>query len=246
MHSPSPGARAFIPLVLAGVALIGLAPASPVAAAGPKTEAQQIIKIAKHQVGDPWRYGAAGPSAFDCSGLVIYAFRAAGDRAAVANGRLRSARALYNWYKARGLAGRTNPKPGDLVVWGGGSHIGIYIGNGKAISTLTNGVRIHGVHAVTASFTAYLHTGMSRAKVSGSAATPKPALAAPVPTIRTKVAQVNVNIRSGASLGSARLGVLPQGRRVIVSGSARDAEGRLWLHVRTAGRTGWVASWLVA
>ena len=52
------------------------------------------------------------------------------------------------------------PKPGDLVIWGGGSHVGIYIGHGKAISTLTSGVRVHGVHAVTARFTAYLHTGM--------------------------------------------------------------------------------------
>ena len=46
-------------------------------------------------------------------------------------------------------------------MWGGGSHIGIYIGNGKAISTLRSGVRVHGVFAVTARFTAYLHTGMS-------------------------------------------------------------------------------------
>ena len=68
---------------------------------------------------------------------------------------------LYRYFKARGLASRTNPKPGDLVIWGYGSHVGIYIGHGKAISTLMNGVRIHGVHAVTARFTAYLHTGMS-------------------------------------------------------------------------------------
>ena len=54
---------------------------------------------------------------------------------------LRSARALYRYFKARGLASRTNPKPGDLVIWGYGSHVGIYIGNGKAISTLMNGVR---------------------------------------------------------------------------------------------------------
>ncbi len=59
-----------------------------------------------------------------------------------------------------------NPRVGDLVIWGGGTHVGIYIGNGKAISTLTNGVRIHGVFAVTARFTAYLHTGMSTRPVS--------------------------------------------------------------------------------
>ena len=72
------GARAFIPLALAGAVLFSLAPSTPVAAST-TTEAQQIIRIAKAQLGDPWRYGAAGPSAFDCSGLVRYAFRRAGD-----------------------------------------------------------------------------------------------------------------------------------------------------------------------
>jgi len=111
-------------------------------------------------LGRPWRYGANGPRAFDCSGMVIYAFKRAGDGRAVANGHLRSARALYHWYKSRGLASRSNPKIGDLVIWGRGTHVGIYVGHGKAISTLTRGVKIHRVRAVTASFTAYLHTGM--------------------------------------------------------------------------------------
>lgn len=34
--------------------------------------------IALKQVGDPYRYGAAGPAAFDCSGLVFFATHAAG------------------------------------------------------------------------------------------------------------------------------------------------------------------------
>ena len=160
MRFVSIGARALIPTALAGAVLLALVPATPVAAAAPRTEAQQIIGIAMHHRGAHWRYGAEGPRAFDCSGLVIYAFRHAGDSRAVAYGHLRSARALYRWYQAHHLASRSNPRPGDLVVWGGGTHIGIYIGGGKAISTLTSGVRVHGVHAVTARFTAYLHTGM--------------------------------------------------------------------------------------
>jgi cell wall-associated NlpC family hydrolase len=162
LRSLSIGARAFIPLALAGAALVSFISAAPVAAAAPKTEAYQLIRIAMHHRGAHYRYGAEGPRAFDCSGLVIYAFRHAGDGRAVANGHLRSARALYHWYRSRHLASRSNPRPGDLVVWGGGTHIGIYIGHGKAISALTNGVRVHGVHAVTARFTAYLHTGMSK------------------------------------------------------------------------------------
>jgi cell wall-associated NlpC family hydrolase len=155
------GARAFIPAALAAAVLFSLAPSTPAAATTTTTEAQQIIRIAKAQLGDHWRYGAAGPRAFDCSGLVIYAFRKAGDGPVIRAGRLRSARSIYLWFKAHGLASRSNPRVGDLVVWGRGSHIGIYIGHGKAISTLRNGVRIHGVFAVTARFTAYLHTGMS-------------------------------------------------------------------------------------
>ena len=131
------------------------------APAKPKTtEAQQIIRIAKRQVGDPWRHGARGPRAFDCSGLVIYAFKRAGDSRAIGRGHLASAWAMYHWFKAHHKASRHHPKVGDLVIWGGGTHVGIYIGHGKAISTLTSGVHVHRVHAVTARFTAYLHTGM--------------------------------------------------------------------------------------
>jgi cell wall-associated NlpC family hydrolase len=154
------GARAFIPVALAGAVLFTLAPATP-AAATITTEAQQIVRIARWQLGDPWRYGATGPNAFDCSGLVIYSYRKAGDGSVIHSSTLRSARSIYLYFKRHGHASRTNPKVGDLVVWGYGTHIGIYIGGGKAISTLRNGVRIHGVFAVTARFTAYLHTGMS-------------------------------------------------------------------------------------
>jgi cell wall-associated NlpC family hydrolase len=161
LRTPKLGARAFIPVALAGAVLFSLAPSSPAAASTTATEAQQIVQIAKWQIGDPWRYGATGPNAFDCSGLVIYAYKRAGDGSVIRAGSLRSARSIYLYFKRHGKASRTNPRIGDLVVWGYGSHIGIYIGGGKAISTLRSGVRIHGVFAVTARFTAYLHTGMS-------------------------------------------------------------------------------------
>ncbi len=134
---------------------------APVAPATTMTEAQQIIRIARNKLGDPWRYGADGPRAFDCSGLVRFAYRRADDGHAIRAARLRSASALYHWFKSHGRASRHHPRIGDLVIWGGGSHVGIYVGNGKAISTLTSGVRVHRVHAVTARFTAFLHTGMS-------------------------------------------------------------------------------------
>ena len=45
------------------------------------TRTQMISKglsVAKNQIGDPYRAGAAGPDAFDCSGLLYYSFRRAG------------------------------------------------------------------------------------------------------------------------------------------------------------------------
>jgi hypothetical protein len=240
------GARTFIPVAVAGAVLLSLAPATPVAAARPAAEAQQIIRIARHQLGDPWRHGAIGPSAFDCSGLVIYAFTKAGDGKTIGGGRLRSARAMYQWFKAHGLASTSHPKPGDLVIWGRGSHVGIYVGGGKAISTLTNGVRVHRVHAVTARFTAYLHTRMStRYANARSAATPakatKPAASA-VATVRHT--RDNVNLRRGAGVERSRIRMLAKGTRLVVLGSAHDGRGRTWLRVRAGGRVGYVARWL--
>jgi cell wall-associated NlpC family hydrolase len=162
LRTPHLGARAFIiPVALAGALLFSLAPTTPAAAATYTTEGQQIVRIARQQVGDPWRYGASGPSAFDCSGLVRYAYKKAGDGAVIKAGTLRSARSLYLYFKRHGKASRHNPRIGDLVIWGAGTHVGIYVGDGKAISTLRNGVRVHGLSAVRARFTAYLHTGMN-------------------------------------------------------------------------------------
>ena len=159
MRRTIPGARALVSAALAATLLISAAPSTPAAAAD-LSEANQVIAIAKAQLGDPWRYGATGPSAFDCSGLVIYSYKMAGDLSLIGSGNYRSASALYKYFRDRGRTSRTTATPGDLVVWGNGSHIGIYLGGGMAISTLTSGVRIHAVNAVTASFTAYLRTGV--------------------------------------------------------------------------------------
>ncbi len=173
------GARALASAALVWAVLLSALPPATAAAAPARSEAQQIVAIAKRQLGDHWRSGATGPGSFDCSGLVLYSYRKAGDARVLRKGHLRSARAMYAYFRAHGKASRTNPKPGDLVIWGGGRHVGIYIGHGYAISTLNTGVRIHRVHAVTARFTTYLHTGMGKTPV----AKPVPkATATPTPT----------------------------------------------------------------
>ncbi|MDQ1684080.1 MAG: hypothetical protein QOC82_817 [Frankiaceae bacterium] len=85
----------------------------------------QVMYAVQHQLGKPYRYGAAGPSAFDCSGLVQYVYRAAlGERLP------RSAAAQY----AASMHVRiTSLRVGDLVFVKYGSsitHVGIYAGHG--------------------------------------------------------------------------------------------------------------------
>jgi hypothetical protein len=250
LRTPSMGARAFIPAALVGAVLLSLAPgaAGTAEAAKPRTEADQIIAIAKQQRGDPWRYGANGPKAFDCSGLVIYAYKKAGDGKVVKNGKgVRSARAMYRYYKSKGMTSRSNPKPGDIVIWGGGSHVGLYIGNGKAISTLTSGVRIHGVHAVRARFTAYVHTGMWKKTVSGKTVSTAASSKARNDGIqRGDVVRADgrVPLRTGPRGIRKIIRVLRDNTRLKVIDRHKDSHGKWWLKVQTGRRTGWVAAWL--
>jgi cell wall-associated NlpC family hydrolase len=140
---------------------------APVAAAAtPKTEYEMVYATVVSKLGDQWKFRATGPNEFDCSGLVWYAFHehALQDRI----GGYRSVAGYWNWFKERGLISRDNPKLGDLVVWGANQHIGLYIGNGNAISTLVtkHGVSVHPVKGYLGiRFKAYLHTTLTRPAV---------------------------------------------------------------------------------
>jgi cell wall-associated NlpC family hydrolase len=207
---------------------------APVAAATP---ADKVIAVARAQLGDPWAYGATGPSSFDCSGLVIYSFRQAGYGSVVGDGKYRSARAMYDWFRGRGLARTSGGQRGDLVVYGGGSHIGIYLGDGQVISTLTSGVRIHGLHAVTASFSAFLKTGMSGTTTTSAGWT----------DIRNHVRYTTapLNVRTGPGTGYSSMGVLPSGAKLLATKSQKDSSGRTWyrVYVYAWDARGWVAGW---
>ena len=140
---------------------------APIAVAStPKTEYDLVYATAHAQLGDQWKFRAIGPDKFDCSGLVWYAFHQNGLQDRI--GGYRSAAGYFNWFKERGLVSRTNPRVGDLVVWGANQHIGIYVGNGLAISTLTTkrGVSINPVFGYLGiRFKAYLHTTLTRPSV---------------------------------------------------------------------------------
>ncbi len=143
---------------------------APVAAATPEvgtatvqTEYESVYATAVSKLGDHWKFRGRGPNRFDCSGLVWYVFHENGLQDRI--GGYRSAAGYFKWFKARGLVSRTDPQVGDLVVWGNNVHIGMYVGDGKAISTLTTsrGVSrtpIKGYLGVR--FKAYLHVDLTR------------------------------------------------------------------------------------
>jgi cell wall-associated NlpC family hydrolase len=92
------------------------------AAANPGAAA---LLAAQSRIGTPYRYGGSGPDAFDCSGLVAYAYRQAG---------VTLPRTAAQQYALARPVRRAELRPGDLVFfrWSGRevSHVGIYAGDG--------------------------------------------------------------------------------------------------------------------
>ena len=84
------------------------------------------VSAALALVSHPYVYGASGPNAFDCSGLVCYVYGYA---------RGRTTYAMINSIKASGgwKTSTDQLSYGDLVFEYGGSHVGIYIGNGQIV-----------------------------------------------------------------------------------------------------------------
>jgi cell wall-associated NlpC family hydrolase len=123
------------------------------------TAASRIIHLAETHIGARYQHGATGPHAFDCSGLVYRVFEDAGLGRKIDG--LESASALYTHFKALQMTSTHNPQPGDLVIFGAGSHVGIYVGSGKVIHAMTSGVAITTVSAVYPKFTTYVHLGLT-------------------------------------------------------------------------------------
>lgn len=97
-------------------------PVPTVSASGRGADA---ARAALTKVGKPYVYGAAGPSAFDCSGLVVWAFRQVGVSLP------HSAATLATMGKP---VSRNDLQPGDLLFYYSPvGHVAIYIGNGQVV-----------------------------------------------------------------------------------------------------------------
>ena len=95
------------------------------------------------KVGAPYRWGATGPNAFDCSGLVSWAYQSSGVSLP------RTSRAMS---RVGTPVAKADLRPGDLVFfYRPVSHVGIYIGNGKIVhaSSRKNPVKISDMGRMT-------------------------------------------------------------------------------------------------
>ncbi|MEE1755427.1 C40 family peptidase [Streptomyces sp. SP18CS02] len=127
VHIPSLLSRAgaVSALTLAAVGGTMLAPGAVTEAQAAPAHAAKALNIAASKKGAPYRYGATGPSRFDCSGLIVYSYKKAGKSLP------RTAQQQYN--KTRHI-GASSRQKGDLVFFHSGSrvyHVGIYAGNNK-------------------------------------------------------------------------------------------------------------------
>lgn len=99
---------------------------------------QSIIQTAVTAVGTPYRWGGLTPKGFDCSGLVVYAYKKIGTHVP------RTAKAQFKSCKS---VTRQNLKPADLVFFSvprrrGVVHVGIYIGKGQFVHAPGRGRKV--------------------------------------------------------------------------------------------------------
>ena len=111
--------------------------AAKYAAQGSSTVVATAIAFAKAQIGKPYQWGAAGPDAYDCSGLAYAAYADAG---------IHVARTTYQWQQDGPVIPLSQVQPGDLLFSAGSDgtptnpgHVVMYLGGGQVIQAPQTG-----------------------------------------------------------------------------------------------------------
>jgi len=90
-----------------------------------------VVAAARSRIGYPYAWGASGPVAFDCSGLVVWSYAQAGVDVPRTSQQQASVGQPVN---------RADLQPGDIVIfYPDASHVGIYAGGGDVIHASTAG-----------------------------------------------------------------------------------------------------------
>ena len=122
------------PAVMARAADLAALAAVPSPGGGGSGAGATAVQAALTRLGDPYVWAAAGPSAFDCSGLVMWSFQQAG---------------IFLPHSSQALSAGGQPvsidsmQPGDVVTYySDASHVGLYIGDGMIVHASTYGVPV--------------------------------------------------------------------------------------------------------
>jgi len=92
------------------------------------------VQVALAQVGKPYVWAGAGPDVFDCSGLTLYAWRAAG---------VSLSHSAADQYASLPHVSRDQLQPGDLVFFGSPiHHEGMYVGGGMMVNAPQTGENV--------------------------------------------------------------------------------------------------------
>jgi cell wall-associated NlpC family hydrolase len=124
------GGGGVVGAVKSAPALVGPPPPAARGAAG-------AVSTAEAQIGKPYVYGAAGPDSFDCSGLMMFAWRAAGVSLS------HSAQAQFSETTRVPLSAI---QPGDILFFGSStgsiSHDAMYVGGGTMVEAPHTGANV--------------------------------------------------------------------------------------------------------
>jgi cell wall-associated NlpC family hydrolase len=88
------------------------------------------VRFAYAQIGKMYKFGAAGPANFDCSGLTQAAWKQAG---------VYIPHNAAQQYQRTAKVSRANIQPGDLVYYNNFGHVGLYIGNNQIVHASRTG-----------------------------------------------------------------------------------------------------------
>jgi cell wall-associated NlpC family hydrolase len=91
------------------------------------------VRFAYGAIGIPYRWGGASRSGYDCSGLTLSAWAAAG-KSLPHNAAMQ--------YNATARISRSQLRPGDLVFYRGLKHVALYVGDGMIIDAPRTGTRV--------------------------------------------------------------------------------------------------------